>query len=154
MGNILVTIILLLAYNHSLQPTFASKNCQSLGESSQYDLSIKNGERRKGRETVDDIEIAKVQWRPNLEKNQAAFEEYDLSKLELNVRKDGGEWELFKPKKKVTYLGHYTWNVPRIPCIAYEYQIKVPSKNSQENPPNPFLLVDFSREDVLKSLLG
>ena len=133
MGNNLVAIILLLSYNHSLQPTYASKNCQSLDKSSNYELSIRNGERRKGRETVDDIEIAKVQWRPNLEKNQVAFEEYDLSKLELNFRKQGAEWEIFKPKKKVTYLGHYTWNVPRIPCVAYEYQIKLPSKNKKEN---------------------
>ena len=124
-------------------PAFATNDCHAPVSSLQYDITIRNGERRKGRETVDDIEIAKVQWRPNLEKNQASFEEYDLSKLELNVRKDGGEWGAFKPPKKVMYLGHYTWNVPRIPCLRYEYQVRIPSRLKQEE----FFCTDIKTKD-------
>ena len=132
MKNNLIVCILLIIQNYSFLPSFASENCLPSVLSEKYELTIKNGERRKDRKTVDDIEIAKVQWMPDLEKNRVYFDDYDLSKLELSIRRNDGEWEVFKPRKKVVYLGHYTWNVPRIPCLKYDYQIKVPSKSRNE----------------------
>lgn len=131
MKNYLIALISLILQNQLFIPAFAFKKCQPSVLMKQFDLTIKNGERRRGKDTIDDIEIAKVQWWPNLEKNQAYFEQYDLSKLELIIRKGDGEWEVFNPRKKVSYLGHYTWNVPRVPCLKYEYQIKVPSKSDE-----------------------
>ena len=132
MKNHFIVCILLIIQNYSFLPSLASENCLPPVSSNKYDLIIKNGERRKDKKTVDDIEIAKVQWMPDLEKNRVDFDDYDLSKLELSIRRNDGEWEVFQPKKKVVYLGHYTWNVPRIPCLKYDYQIKVPSKSRNE----------------------
>ena len=90
-------------------------------------VTIKKGTTRKRTKTVEDIEITQVKWSPNIETNKDFFDPYDLSTLRLEFRTNG-EWKSFVPKKNVEYTGYYVWNVPRIPCLEYEYQIAVSSK--------------------------
>ena len=49
-------------------------------------LTVETGTKRKGRNSVPDIEIAHVKWVPEIEKNKDFFENYDLSMLELEFR--------------------------------------------------------------------
>ena len=91
---------------------------------------VETGTKRKGRRTVPDIEIAHVKWTPKIEKNKEFFENYDLSMRELEFRANGS-WETYTSNKKTEYNGYYSWNVPRKPCLEYEYRIVVPHKSGQ-----------------------
>ena len=90
-------------------------------------VTVETGTKRKGRNSVPDIEIAHVKWVPEIEKNKDFFENYDLSMLELEFRASEN-WETYTSSKKTEYNGYYSWNVPRKPCLEYEYRIVVPFK--------------------------
>ena len=90
-------------------------------------VTVETGTKRKGRNSVPDIEIAHVKWVPEIEKNRDFFENYDLSMLELEFRA-GKNWETYTSSKETEYNGYYSWNVPRKPCLEYEYRIVVPFK--------------------------
>ena len=130
MDKKLALIFLLTAFDQFL-PTFANQSCVGSGISEDT-LTITNGKRRVRGKSVDNIEQVQVKWEPNIEQNKAKFDEYDLTRLQLYMLKQGGGWEKFKPKKQVKYHGHYKWTVPRIPCLKYDYKILVPSKNEED----------------------
>jgi len=117
--------------------TFADEKCEGSGISpngSKQDtgeVTIKKGTTRKNRMVVEDIEIAKVKWSANLETNKEFFVTYDLSTLKLEFKTDG-EWKSHTPTKKPEFTGYYEWNVPRIPCLRYEYQIVVSSTDGSK----------------------
>ena len=90
-------------------------------------VTVETGTKRKGRNSVPDIEIAHVKWVPEIEKNEDFFENYDLSMLELEYR-TSDNWQTYTPSKKPEYNGYYSWNVPRKPCLEYKYRIVVPSE--------------------------
>ena len=113
--------------------TYAKEECVNSGVWSQHDnVTVTRGTRKEKGKSIEDITVAKIKWRPNIENNKEIFDAYDLSKLELDVRIRDGAWEIFVPQKEVKYLGYYEWKVPRIPCLKYGYKILVPSK-TQEN---------------------
>jgi hypothetical protein len=123
---ILILVHLLLEF---FLLTFAKKECVNSGVRSQHDdVTVTKGTRKEKGKSVEDIKVAKIKWRPNIENNKEIFDAYDLSKLELDVRIQDGAWETFVPPKEVKYLGYYEWKVPRIPCRKYGYKIFVPSK--------------------------
>ena len=93
-------------------------------------VTVEIGTKRKGRKTVSDIEIAHIKWSPKIEKNREFFEDYDLAMRELEFRTNE-DWKIFTPNKKTEYNGYYSWNVPRKPCLKYEYRIVVPHKADQ-----------------------
>ena len=98
--------------------TFAKKECVNSGVWPQRDdVTVTKGTRKEKGKTVEDIKVAKIKWRPDIENNKEIFDDYDLSKLELDVRVRDGAWEIFVPQKEVKYLGYYEWNVPRIPQL-------------------------------------
>jgi hypothetical protein len=81
---------------------------------------------------MDDVNTAHVVWKSSklheehLEKFNEIIDLYNIKQLRLNIRTDE-VWESFKSKTKlVAFNGSFTWDVPRIPCLKYDYQIIIP----------------------------
>merc|ERR1712223_760305 len=106
--------------------SLASGECTGGGLSSGADVLESKPNKVRSRGTIEE---AKIKWSIDLNENKKIAQLYDVSKKELQFKREGEKWEVFKPKKPVVYTGAYTWNVPRIPCLNYTYKLVVPSKN-------------------------
>ena len=103
----------------------ASQNCSRGGLSSGANrLTSKADDSRKRHGTIEE---AKVKWEVDMNANKKIAKEYDITKKQLQIKQQGGNWEDFNPTRKVNYNGAYTWTVPRIPCLNYDYRVIVPS---------------------------
>jgi len=119
-GFILSIVIIALTSS-----SVASQNCSRGALSSGANrLTSKADDSGKRHGTIEE---AKVKWEVNMNANKKIAKEYDITKKQLQIKQQDGNWEDFTPKRQVTYNGAYTWTVPRIPCLDYSYRVIVPS---------------------------
>ena len=120
-------IIWLIAIITLTSSLVASQNCSSGGllssGANKLTINVDNSRKRHGT-----VEKAKVKWTLNSNERNKIAQMFDVSKKQLQFKQEDGDWEIFHPKRRVTYNGAYTWTVPRVPCLEYSYRLIVPSK--------------------------
>ena len=126
-GDILLLLTIYLSCTTSRN---VCKDIEILANEEELNAEIST--RRKNAQHRQRIDRVRVIWKrspiakENSEKFMDVIERYNITAMELNIRKDL-VWETFKPKQQPYFQLSYTWeNVPRIPCLTYGYQIVIP----------------------------
>ena len=112
------------------------KEINELGDKNE--LTMKVGKKRHNGTYISDITRVNVVWKrslnetKNLRRFNEVFDLYNSTQVKLLVKTEE-KWESFESDGELIHFqGSFRWNVPRIPCIKYEYQVVIPSNDKNE----------------------
>ena len=111
------------------------KEIDILGDKNE--LTIKVGKKRHNGTYISDITRVNVVWKRslnetmNLKRFNEVFDLYNPNQVMLLVKMEE-KWESYKSNGELIHFsgtGSFRWNIPRIPCLSYDYQVVIPSND-------------------------